>query len=186
MIGAKLTFAFVGALLALAGVGPAVSLMRAAVASDELVRSNYNLLAEAVWRQAHRPDVLINVPVRGDPPDMNACDMELLETARSGHELSEEDAWRHIRANDLMFDAAVETRALDRWQLGGLSWRKLALLKGCMEASILAPLCKRHVRKAADKVRDASAGRYAAEWAELRRLDDERRCADAAYFRARQ
>lgn len=172
-------------LLMLALAGPTIAYVEALRAPEYVIRDNHRRLAEAVRDQAYSSSIFAySLAPRGDPPEMNACDLDLIRAAHKKGGMAVEFAYETIFAIDLSEEAAVRRAISDGSPLNDSSWAKLAVLKGCMDASILAPLCKKHVwdlrvsapayqQRANDALKAAS------------RRSDEHRCAVVAYLKPR-
>jgi hypothetical protein len=136
-----------GIVLTLALAGPALAYLKAVQSPAYIINDNHRRLAEEVRENAYSPSIFADpVPPRGNPSEMDPCDADLIESAEKKGGVALEFARRTIVASDLLQEAADNAVMSANSPLNAMSWSELALLKGCMEASMLAPLCKSYVR----------------------------------------
>lgn len=170
----------------LAIAGPLIGYVKGFTSSSYVVDANRQRLVRDILERVRVGDALTETfSFKIEPAAMSECEYELFRQADQKRQIVD-DIGRHISFSlKEMRSETFRSLMAESSLLYRFSWPKLGAIKGCLEASILAPICERHIRQLYWKIPERERK---ARDKRLRDLDsryNDRLCEIAEYLKPR-
>lgn len=166
--------------------GPFIGYLRALNAESYVAEVNRQRLVRDLRERVRVGDVLTKTfSFKIDLPAMSQCEYELSRLADQKPQMASEILTHISLSLDQARSEAGQSLLTETSLLNGFSWPKLGAIKGCLDASILAPICERYVRDLYWKVPERERNANNRKWKDLDRRIDNRWCEIAEYLKPR-
>jgi hypothetical protein len=176
---------FIGATIVLVFAGPFHGYVRGLLSDEDIRHNNHHLLVDSLHDEMFGNTIFNNkMRVLGCFPRMSPCQEKLFMLERESDILPSDLVANISQIVEKKHEDAVKAVRRNGSPLMKFSWPTLSALKGCMDASIAAGLCKQYVRRLFKEIPEERILDVAQKMDAISRNRDADWCRISEYFHA--